>query len=178
MLIDSGDDEVNQSLERQSEKRKLELPYYPFAKSVKLDPAATTGKDDSVVEFLKSRPQIARIEKSAKRSTAKLRTSRPTTDVAAQDLLNDDGFKGDPAVRQPNETIDHFLKRNPVAEPATAAVGPWLWVRSELSSSRKKPLAEQDVNAFIETGVALLDGFLKQKSKVEAEDPGKAWMMP
>lgn len=130
-----------------------------------------------MLDFLRSRPQIAALEEPAKkdRKTAEIRTGRTSNGEEAADLLYHDRSKGHPAAWQQDETIDDFLKRLPVADPGTANVGPWLWVGNpQISWSQKKHAEKEDVEAFVEAGEELLEAFLKRKSKTEAENPDKA----
>lgn len=81
-------------------KRRLEEPFNPFsevmAKRIKQEPSAESKKNEDVLDFLKSRPQIAEraaLDKSTadKRKTAQLQSGRTPTDEAA-DLLRSDRF--------------------------------------------------------------------------------------
>lgn len=71
-----------------------------------------------------------------------------------------------------HETILEFLHRVPVGNPATAHIGPWLWVRSakELQDWGQS----DDLAAFLETAEPLLDGLLERRRIVEQQNPGKA----
>ena len=73
---------------------------------------------------------------------------------------------------QQHETILEFLRRLPVGNPATAEIGPWLWVRcpKELQD-RGRP---GNVEAFMQTAEPLLDRLLKKRKTFEQQNPGKA----
>ena len=181
-----GSEATKANLERRA-RRRLEMPYNPFAKSIKvateptakkikIEHGATPNKNDDAVKFLKSRPQVAAVQKSAAsdRKTTNIETDRTKNVEDATDLLQSNRFNGDPAAWQQNETINDFLKRLPVAEPDTASVGPWLWVRSpQIGRDQKKVEERQDVQAFMELGEGLLDTFVKQRSKIDEQNPDK-----
>lgn len=135
------------------------------------------GSSESVHDFLKSRPQIAAMEKSAAadKQPSHKKAARTVDGAEAADLLNDDQFQGDLASWQQNESLRDFLDRLPVADPSTAKVGPWLWVRSpQISWSRKKHLEKEDVTAFEEAGQSLLLEFRKRRLKMEGDNPDKS----
>ena len=135
------------------------------------------AEDENVLDFLKSRPQVAAMQKSAAadRKPFEKTASRTISGEEAADLLNDDHGTGCPATWQPDESIRDFMNRLPVADPNTTKVGPWLWVRSlQISWNRKKHLEKEDIRAFEEAGEELLLAFRKRRSKVEAENPDKA----
>lgn len=171
-------DEATQAQWEQEAARTIKLPHDPFAhaaKRRKIDPAVK-GNDDNVLTFLKSRPQIASMKEVAAAPPAAKRTSkRNLNGDEAADLLYSDRFKGHAAARQQDETIDAFLKRLPVADPATAHAGPWLWVSSsQIPRAKKQRAKSEDVDAFIEQGESLLEAFIKRRSTVDAENHGKA----
>ena len=161
-------------------KRQLKQPYDPFAavrNRVKILPLGSKpSEDENVLGFLKSRPQIAALEKAAadRRKPGKKQPVRNLNGDEAADLLHSDRFKDHTAAWQQSETIDDFLKRLPVADPSSAEVGPWLWVRSpQISSDQQQHREKEDVDAFIEDGEQLLHAFNTRKSKYEAENPSK-----
>lgn len=156
-------------------KRKISKPEerpQDVGTSAKREPPSIfdTREDiDDVTAFLKSRPQIAKLE------AAKDARPRAFTGEEASDLVHKDHFQGRKDAWQQNETIDNFLERLPVADPSTAGVGPWLWVSSPTISRSHQPRRQQaDPDSFIELGTNLKVAFMRQRSKVEAENPGKA----
>lgn len=97
----------------------------------------------------------------------------PEIHVVDQDpkvLLQSNGLRNS-ATLQPDETVDHFLKRLPVADPETANTGPWLWVHDR---DRNKHHDRSDTDSFKDQGEALLNAFVKQRSTIEAQHPGMA----
>lgn len=114
-----GDETIQSNLERKT-KRRLEQIYNPFddvmAKRSKLETKVKTNKDENVLDFLKSRPQIAALESSATkdRKTGKIRSSRTTNGEEAADLLHSDRFVsvlGSPPVTMEAMTDDMRLTR-------------------------------------------------------------------
>lgn len=79
---------------------------------------------------------------------------------------------GNSASWQQHETILEFLRRLPVADPATADVGPWLWVRC--SRDLQDWMWEGELPTLEEAGMTLLENLLKQRSIIEQQNPGKA----
>lgn len=73
---------------------------------------------------------------------------------------------------QQHETILEFLRRLPVADPATARVGPWLWVRCSRQLQEFNP--EKNLEAFMETAEPLLGALTEQRTIIEQQNPGKA----
>lgn len=132
---------------------------------------------DHVLDFLKSRPQLVKLPRDALQDhkPSLQPETRTFTGQEASDLVHRDHFKGCPEAWQQDETIDNFLRRVPVADPDTAAVGPWLWVTSpQINTSHQKQTNKVDVNAFIESGDSLLEAFGVKRAEVEAENRGKA----
>jgi hypothetical protein len=152
--------------------------------------ASTSTKDPvNALEFLKSRPQIATMNSMRKVVTP---TAFPQASQSAEagpappKDLNPIQRPGtlpqhikapvtDPdsdSWEQQHETILEFLRRLPVADPDTARVGPWLWVRcaKELQDWSRS----HDLEAFLEASSPLLEGLLKQRGIVEQQNPGKA----
>ncbi len=169
----TGDDETKTLLETET-GRELTLPYNPFAyiqeKRLIAKPENETGKNVNVLDFLKTRPQIAAIEKpgSSQRRSPKKFDGQAAKDAEAVELLNNDLLLQNPASWHRGESIDDFLKRLPVADPATANVGHWLWVRYPHQKH-----VEGDLESFTEISEELLDNFNKKRAKVEGENPGK-----
>jgi len=112
------------------------------------------------------------MQKKAVSSTVGKKRDRTAAGEEASDLVDVDHFKGRSDAWQHDETIDEFLKRLPVADPSTAAVGPWLWVRSpQVTRKRKQRKEESDEESFIVRGETLLDTFNKQRATLEAQHP-------
>lgn len=151
----------------------------------------------NALDFLKSRPQVAAMAQT-QNSRPQKRAATPTPanpSKAAKTQVPDTGSyvykrampSHDPGLKelkplptsssrsdswQQNETILEFLRRLPVADPATAEVGPWLWVRC--SSQLQDRANDKDLASFIETASPLLDGLRKQRVTIEQQNPGKA----
>jgi hypothetical protein len=154
----------------------------------------------NALDFLRSRPQVAAMNQTRnalpqKRaaSPAEAPAAAPPSKVAKTQTPDRGSSQSKNALRvvyepgnvdllqssssrssswQQNETILEFLRRLPVADPATAEVGPWLWVHCspELQDSPD----DDDVDAFIDSATPLLDGLLKQRVIFEQQNPGKA----
>ena len=101
----SGDETIKSEME-QTTKRRLEIAHNPFsevmAKRIKLETPIESKKNEDVLDFLKSRPQVAARaaqdkSKSHGRKTTELRSGRVPADEAA-DLLNDNRFVSLPRV--------------------------------------------------------------------------------
>lgn len=194
----AGDDEIVAKWEKKA-KRELQissgqLPVPPPKKKRKIskpeerprhagspakrEPTSTLDKPestDNVTAFLKSRPQIAKLQGKSveERKASKDARSRATTGEEASDLVHRDHFKGREDAWQQDETIDNFLRRLPVADPSTAGVGPWLWVSSP-TVSRHHQGKGADPDSFIELGINLKSAFMRQRSQIESENSGKA----
>lgn len=117
--------------------------------------------------FLRSRPQIAALEKSHVSTREK---SGPVVKAnEATDVLRNDIVGHNAASKQRNESIDEFLRRLPVAAPETAAVGPWLWVHSpRLEAGQGKHHEGADIEGFVKVAFDLLHAFRKRRSSIEA----------
>lgn len=174
---------VHLPVARPAKKRKISKPAQQPqdpGTQVKQEPNSTFGERESkdvVTAFLKSRPQIVKLEAKSveERKAAKDARPRAATGEEASDLVHRDHFKGREDAWQQDETIDNFLKRLPVAEPSTSGIGPWLWVSSPtVSRSRQLKQQQSDPDSFIELGMSLKSAFVKQRSKIESENAGKA----
>lgn len=135
-----------------------------------------SGNNQDVLSFLKSRPQIARLGNKNAKSAASLPFEHPRTSEGKKvdDLVNVDRYKGRSDAWQQSETIEDFLQRLPIEDPATATVGPWLWVGSPtvpFAHAQRKPEA---MDGFVDDGVELLQSFDVQRGKIEGDNPGKA----
>ncbi|KAI9690613.1 MAG: hypothetical protein M1820_009970 [Bogoriella megaspora] len=88
--------------------------------------------------------------------------------VAAASLYNP--FEGqDFHARQLGESVAEFTKRLPPLESTKADVGAWIWIANP-HAEKDKP---GDERAFIEAGEALLEKYVEDRSKLEAQFPGK-----
>lgn len=120
------------------------------------------------------RPQVVVETKKDATKTNTSEDSRP--EAAASHVLPADSTEletplfdsGGSASWQQNETILEFLRRLPVADPATARVGPWLWVRCSHDLQDWKWKGNAGV------GEPLLQSLLNQRSIIEHQNPGKA----
>lgn len=142
---------------------------------VKLDVANVKVDSDakSAVDFLGSRPQIAKMTYDPKNINRK--RSRSSEPEEPEEVMHN-RLKGcEDAWQAGDETINDFLKRLPVAEPSTADVGPWLWVcNPKWTGKGKKKDAEQDLSGFQDAGEELLTVFVQRRSKMESENPDKS----
>lgn len=153
-------------------------------------PTPTSAKEPvNVLDFLKSRPQIAAMDtmrKSAQPAAviAPLQSAKavPRLVEESKSVLPEATLFRNPRMsamdpdsdswEQEHETVLEFLRRLPVADPDTARVGPWLWVRCarELQDFNNS----EDLGEFLETTEPLLDGLLKQRQIIEQQNLGKA----
>jgi uncharacterized membrane protein len=179
--------ETSPSLKRPAEPHPSITPSkQPKLQDVK--PTPTAEKEPvNPLEFLKSRLQIASTnkkravaaptplpqllqspaapklaEESQSTRSSKAKVSGKSTAIRA----------GSSSWEQQHETVLEFLRRLPVASPATADVGPWLWVQCprELRSFKRN----EDLEAFVEVAMPLLDGLSKQRTIIEQQNPDKA----
>lgn len=189
LLNSSGDDNTIADFE-ESSRRKLKLPplrLRQVAKKRKIDsdsvkhlnddPTASPAPKDenNVPHFLKSRPQVSKLQRDSnqdRKATTSFK-SKLRTGEEASGLVHSDHFKGRADAWQQDESINDFLKRLPVTEPETAIVGPWLWVSSP-QVNRQQREQRADIDAFVEIGEDLKEAFMKQRSKIESENLGKA----
>jgi len=150
----------------------------------------STKEPVNALEFLKSRPQIAAMNSMRKTATPtatpqSLQPAKAGPTSTIQDLKSVQRTQYLPELprastmdpesdsrEKRHETILEFLRRLPVADPDTARVGPWLWVRcpKELQDWGRS----HDLAAFMEAADPLVEGLLKQRKLVEQQNPGKA----
>ncbi|KAK4955186.1 hypothetical protein LTR10_007381 [Elasticomyces elasticus] len=186
-----GDEKMQKKLERKvtkGKKRRLDVMETPFtkamAKRIKLDsksPALPTPSPTpevrpkppyTVLEFLKSRPQVAAMQGTHTKKLEPKRKEPPRTlnGKRSMDLIDvPDNCLGDPSAWQRSETVVQFLRRAPVADPDTGNLGPWLWV-----SCPQQPYAhvkhdgdKRDRSAFLDRALELLAAFRAQRTKIE-----------
>ncbi|TKA80483.1 hypothetical protein B0A55_02312 [Friedmanniomyces simplex] len=188
-----GNVKMQESLERRvsrGAKRQLETPFSDvMSKRVKLEPASTAlpspsttpemrGKPtENVLDFLKSRPQIAAMHGGHIKglNPAKAEPVRNLNGKQSTDLVEADDFsKGDPSAWQRSESIIDFLRRAPVADPATASLGPWLWVSNpKLPFLQVKQEQKTDIATFKQGGARLLEAFMDVRAKYEKANESK-----
>lgn len=140
--------------------------------AIKCEPSS----DHDVLSFLKNRPQLAKMQKNTAKVDPQPKPEKPRTmnGKEATDIVDIDHFKDHPAAWQQSETIESFLHRLPVQDPATSMVGPWLWVGRPTvpyAHSRRK-LGNSDI--FTDSGTELLQAFNLERGKIESENVGKA----
>jgi len=150
----------------------------PVAKKAGLDPQSVkpAAKQENVLDFLKSRPQLADLRGASKSKSgfAKEGSRKLSSGATDPDLVPDNRFEGQRSAWQQNETVLEFLRRLPVDQPVTAAVGPWLWVGSPLyTHSWKAQDAKHEFPALMEQGETLFVNFAEQRAKIEKQNPGK-----
>ncbi|KAM0718031.1 hypothetical protein Q7P37_006363 [Cladosporium fusiforme] len=163
-------------------KRPANLPAFsPSAKHQKLLDAkpksADAGKsNENPLDFLRSRPQIATMNAAQEAGqTVETATPKPPVAKEANDLVLNTAFEGQSAAWQHNETVLEFLRRLPVDEPATARVGPWLWVGSKMIKQHwKRSKPAERLSTFMAETEPLLDGLMQQRATIEQQNPGKA----
>jgi hypothetical protein len=177
----------NSSLKRSAEPLSSITPSKQ-AKLQDVNPTPIAEKEPvNALAFLKSRPQIEAM--NAKRVVAVPTLSpQPLQSAAAPKLAEESKSTqsgkerksskstaipaGSSSWEQRHETVLEFLRRLPVADPATADVGPWLWVQCPRELQNFKP--HEDLGAFFEVAGPLLGGLLKQRTIIEQQNPGKA----
>jgi hypothetical protein len=152
-------------------------------------PAAAAKEPLDALAFLKSRPQIAAmstmredvkpaaVPQSLQPAQARREPAEdPKPIQRAESLPDHAGVSAmDPdsnSWESDHETMLEFLRRLPVADPATADVGPWLWVRCSRELQDRNSL--KDLDTFVEIAGPLIDGLLEQRREVEQQNPGKA----
>lgn len=185
-----GDKITRQRLERRA-RRPLKRPYQqawpqsvvPVKKvkmelnlPVKADSQTATKAEQNVVDFLRSRPQLPKLQHDNKKAPELREPARTVSGEEAEDMLEDEAISRDPAAWQRDkETILEFLRRLPVSEPSSAAVGPWLWVRSSKQKWEwKQSDVKMNLDAFMEAATLLLQDLENQRAKIEDQNPGKA----
>ncbi len=101
---------------------------------------------------------------------------RTSSTAEAVEMVDSNCFEGDPSAwQQKNETILEFLRRAPVGNPASAILGPWLWVGCPwIPATWMARMQKTDVPAFTEAGEALLHAHEVQKVNLEQADPKAA----
>lgn len=105
-----------------------------------------------------------------------LQPPRAVNGKSTRDLVEVDQNRDiESAWQRKSETIDAFLRRLPVADPATARVGPWLWVSSPVLPWAQVHRKPADFSPFSEFGEAsdLLGAFATQRAKIESQNVGK-----
>lgn len=107
--------------------------------------------------------------KPAQRDAPASEITTPSATVADVEPSSEQMFES--SSWQQRETIPEFLRRLPVADPATARVGPWLWVRC---SRELQAFNEEDLEAFMGAAEPLLGALIEQRSIIEQQNPGKA----
>jgi hypothetical protein len=186
-LCATGEDALkgtpNSSLKRSAEP----LPSIRPSKQPKLpdvEPTPTLSKEPvNISDFLKSRPQIEAM--NTKRAVAapaqlpQLLQSPAAPKLAEGSKYTQSGKStafstGSSSWEQQHETVLEFLRRLPVADPATAddRRRPWLWVQCPSELRDFKP--HGDLEGFMEDAEPLLEGLSKQRAKIEQQNPGKA----
>jgi hypothetical protein len=137
---------------------------------------SASTKRENVLDFLRSRPQLASPKESSEPKPTKIKEgSHHLSGKEVDDFIPVKCMQGHESAWQQNEPILSFLRRLPIAEPSTVSVGPWLWVPSP--QQKRSWLAQEakfDKDAFEETALALLASFLKQRTILEAQNQGKA----
>lgn len=193
-----GDKGVRQKMEKNASrplKRCFEPPIHPSAfkkiKSVEPrekpavpvssppEPKCEPPSQQDVLSFLKSRPQLQSLDKTHKKSLdrPKQEGARTVAGERTPDFVSVDRATDREDEWRSNETIDALLRRVPVADPATARVGPWLWVHSA-KVPYKQAKANRDpanMTPFSMGGEAfdLLEACSVQRAAIERQTPGK-----
>lgn len=154
------------------------LPSSLPAKRQKLssaDPQPYSGEEkEDALNSLKSRPQILAINSAQDRCPKATATSQQPV-LEADTLVLNTNFEGHSAAWQHNETVLDFLRRLPVADPATARIGPWLWVGSHTVKQQwVRSEAAESIASLTENARPLFDTFMQQRSITECQNPEKA----
>ncbi|OQO01143.1 hypothetical protein B0A48_13386 [Cryoendolithus antarcticus] len=175
----NDDDNVVNDLDavRPSKRARLEQADQPAVKATGTDRTKSSVKAQvDVLDFLKTRPQLAKLDKKTKPTpTAVPRGSRNVAGETVKDLIANTRFEGHTAAWQQSETVIEFLRRLPVESPATASVGPWLWVGSpQYPRHWLKSDERQDHDAFMDTAQSLFADFATRRVQIEQANPGKA----
>jgi hypothetical protein len=123
-----GDEATREKFEKKANRKlKIPSPLFPDRAKTTDSPQKLSAKtpkeqdDGNVLDFLKSRPQIAALQKGTKAGIREPAKNR--ADAEASEVLDDDRFEGDPAAWQQHETVLDFLRRAPVNKPSTAGLG-------------------------------------------------------
>ncbi|KAK5168639.1 uncharacterized protein LTR77_005948 [Saxophila tyrrhenica] len=139
--------------------RKVETPPKVQKPAVSEPPAAEKIKHDSHHDEIPFQAQDLRPAETSRD------VAMEGDDMQVEAEVSSDRFYGEPSAWQQRETITEFMRRAPVTDPETAMLGPWLWVRNPIMKPKWQKQA--DVDAFVETGIPLLQGLLKQRTKME-----------
>lgn len=100
--------------------------------------------------------------------------SYPKPSMPSPDLVPNRLFEGRHDAWQQSETVVDFLRRLPVSDPATASIGPWLWVGSPRYPSHWTRQDDKlDLSSFREAGETLLSDFDDRRERIKDENPGK-----
>jgi hypothetical protein len=152
--------------------------------------SAPTKEPLDALDFFKSRPQVAAMNSMRKAFTPpvapqSLQSAKRVPTPTIEDLNSTRRTQSLPELtrastmdpesgswQEHHETILEFLRRLPVADPDTARVGPWLWVRCAKVLQEWGP--SHDLEAFFETAGPLLEGLSEQRKILEQQNPGKA----
>ena len=86
-------------------------------------------------------------------------------------------FEGVDAGRQSSESVDEFLSRLPPTDPASASIGPWIWIANLQSDRKGRNKDDSDRDASAEFGSRcqdLLRKYERQEEKIQQDMQGKA----
>ncbi|KAK6429008.1 hypothetical protein LTR95_014845 [Oleoguttula sp. CCFEE 5521] len=176
--VDDDDHVVDElDIVRPSKRARHAKAEQPATKETEIDhPKSSIKPQIDVLDFLKTRPQLARLDKDPKPTpTAVSRGSRNVASDVVKDLVANKRFEGHTAAWQQSETVVEFLKRLPVESPATASVGPWLWVCSpQYPRHWLEPRERLENDAFTDTARVLFADFASRRSQIEKANAGKA----
>ncbi len=185
----AGDVKTRESLQREvlrGGKRPLETPFSDvMAKKTKIESLTTACPAPAATPEIKTRmldiQPRSRIEATQGGPGKHLQPARsdvsgnadhqPSVDLMAAD---DDEPKDHSSAWQSTESIVDFLRRAPIADQATASLGPWLWV-SNPRPPRHQAKQEQnaDVPTFKQGGARLLELFMEKRASVENAHEGR-----
>ncbi|KAK0937900.1 hypothetical protein LTR29_010575 [Friedmanniomyces endolithicus] len=184
-----GDVKTRESLQREvlkGGKRPLETPFSDvMAKKTKVEPPATAyptpaAKPEITTRMLDIQPR-SRLEATQDGRSDHLEPAesdpsgnsdhQPSTDFSAAET---DDSKARSSAWQRTESIVDFLRRAPIADQATASLGPWLWVSNPRPSRHQvKQERKADVPTFKQGGARLLEVFMEKRVSVEEAHEGK-----
>lgn len=156
-----------------SQRKKTALPLTPPSTGNRKHEAPST---ESALDFLKSRPQLKKLEQSNSLDFPSRIREKPRTvnGEEAEDLVEVRIANGDPNTWQSSEeSIDDFLRRIPVQEAPVKASGPWLWVRCPKIPRNHHQALKAEKTSWMEDGFKLLEHFDLQRAKIAAQNPNQ-----
>ncbi|KAK1814923.1 hypothetical protein LTR12_010699 [Friedmanniomyces endolithicus] len=180
-----GDVKTQESLQREAlegGKRPLEIPFSDvMAKRTKVEPPATACPAPAATPEIKTRileiqprSQIGAMQGGPGEHLVPARSDLSDNDSIDLVAADDDVDKNHSSAWQRTESIIDFLRRAPVADQATASLGPWLWVGNPRPPRHQtKQEQKADVPTFKQGGARLLELFMEKRASVEKAHEGR-----